>query len=170
MMRQWLEFLKLVSKKTSWPKQVEDCFMDLYGCISNLCWLILIYIVFDWFCIDLHWLLATYIHLCWFLCAFMYLHALLMCLWARCGLQASRRHVFPGKETFPDSLTMSILEIARLVRISIFMDVGTCLKDVRAEQLWILAVLRPPDLSPRPDWSPNRWVVWNPKYTEQLDF
>ena len=35
---------------------------------------------------------------------------------------------FPGKTTFPDFLTMSILETVRIVRISISMDLGTCLK------------------------------------------
>ena len=34
----------------------------------------------------------------------------------------------PGKTTFPDFLTMSILETVRIVRISISMDLGTCLK------------------------------------------
>ena len=35
---------------------------------------------------------------------------------------------FSGKTTFPDFLTMSILETVRIVRISISMDLGTCLK------------------------------------------
>ena len=48
---------------------------------------------------------------------------------AWCGLQACRRRLFfVGKTTFPDLLTMSILETVRIVRISISMDLGTCLK------------------------------------------
>ena len=35
---------------------------------------------------------------------------------------------FHGKTTFPDFLTMSLLETVRIVRISIPMDLGTCLK------------------------------------------
>ena len=35
---------------------------------------------------------------------------------------------FLEKTTFPDFLTMSILETVRIVRISISMDLGTCLK------------------------------------------
>ena len=35
---------------------------------------------------------------------------------------------FRQKKAFPDLLIMSILEIVRIVRISVFMDFGTCLK------------------------------------------
>ena len=47
---------------------------------------------------------------------------------AWCGLQACRRRFFTGKTTFPDFLTMPTLETVRVVRISMSMDLGTCLK------------------------------------------
>ena len=40
---------------------------------------------------------------------------------------------------------------------------GDLSKKTRAEKSWILAVLRPPDLSPRPDWWPKRWMVRTPQ-------
>jgi hypothetical protein len=36
-------------------------------------------------------------------------------------------------------------------------------KKTRTENTWILAVLRPPDLLPGPDWWPKRWMVCTPQ-------
>ena len=43
---------------------------------------------------------------------------------------------FPAKKAFLDFWTMSILEIVRIVRISVFMDFGTCLKRRAHHEFW----------------------------------
>ena len=47
-------------------------------------------------------------------------------------------------------------------------DVWDLFKKTHAERSWILAALRPPDLSPRPDWWPKRWMVWTPPMSIKL--
>ena len=47
-------------------------------------------------------------------------------------------------------------------------DVWDLSKKTRAGNSWILAVLRPPDLSPRPDWWPKRWMVRTPPMSIKL--
>jgi len=37
---------------------------------------------------------------------------------------------------------------------------GPIQKGARRKKTWILAVLRPPDLLPGPDWWPKPWMVW----------
>ena len=49
-------------------------------------------------------------------------------LWAWCGLQACRRRFFSPEKNAPVFVDMSILKNHRIVRISIFLDLGTCLK------------------------------------------
>ena len=39
---------------------------------------------------------------------------------------------------------------------------GDLSKKTRTEKSWILTVLRPPHLSPRPDWWAKRWMVRDP--------
>ena len=47
---------------------------------------------------------------------------------AWCAQSACCRRFFFGKKDIPRFSTMSILEIVRIVRISVYMELGTCLK------------------------------------------
>ena len=96
-------------------------YMDLHGSIHNLYGFTWFLIAFALILIGLYTFILIYVYFY----AFLYIY---MRCWCVYGLGVACKHAagvfFPATNEFPDLLTMSILEIVRIVRISAFVDLG----------------------------------------------
>ena len=100
-----------------------------------------------------------YIYICMNACIYVYISVYYLRAW--CGLQACRRRFFSWKNNIPgffDYVNSGNCPNYQTFNIYGFGDLS---KKTRAEKSWILAVLRPPDLSRRADWWTKRWIeIW----------
>ena len=95
----------------------------------------------------------SYMYIYIYICIYVriYVYVIVHYLRAWCGLHACRRRFFSWKNNIPgffDYVNSGNCPNYQTFNIYGFGDLS---KKTRAKKSWILAVLRPPDLSPRPD-------------------